>query len=72
MNFQGGETTSWTPELIKDLQETDNHASQGFEVWLDTILEGYITEFSIDTAKSYSKEGRELFNNPRGRFLLSL
>ena len=27
INFQGGEPTSWTPELIQELQETDNKAS---------------------------------------------
>ena len=27
MNVQRGEPTSWTPELIKELQETDNRAS---------------------------------------------
>ena len=27
-NFQGGEPTSWTPELIQALQETSNKASR--------------------------------------------
>ena len=70
-NFQGQETTSWTPKLIQELQEIDNTASGAFEVWLDIILEGYITEFAVDTTKSYSEAERELFNGPRGRFLLS-
>ena len=42
-NFQGGEPTSWTPKLIQELQKTDNKASRVVEVWLDSILEGYIT-----------------------------
>ena len=71
-NFQGGEPTSWTPELIHELQETDNRASRVVELWLDSILEGYITEFAVDTTKSYSKAEREFINEPRGRFLLSL
>ena len=28
-NHQGGEPTSWTPELIQELQETDNKALRG-------------------------------------------
>ena len=72
MNFQGGDPTSWTPELIQALQETSNKASQVVEVWLDSILEGYITEFAIDTNKSFSKVEREFFSGPRGWFLLSL
>ena len=54
-NFQGGESTSWTLELIQELQEIDNKASWDFEVLLDSILEGYITEFAVDTSKSFIK-----------------
>ena len=71
-NFQGGESTSWAPELIQVLQETNNNASWGVEVWLDSILEGYITDFVVDTNKSFIKEERDFFTGPRGRFLLSL
>ena len=62
--FQGGELTSWTLELIQELQETDNKASRSVEVWLDSILEGYITEFAVDTNKSFSEAEREFFNGP--------
>ena len=64
--------TSWTLELIQELQETNNKALQEVEVWLDSILEGYITEFAFDTNKSFSEVERDFFNGPRGRFLLSL
>ena len=70
--FQGGEPTSWTLELIQELQETNDKASREVEVWLDSILEGYITEFAVDTNKSFSEAEREFFSGPRGRFLLSL
>ena len=71
-NLQGGELTCWTPEVIQELQETNNKASWEVEVWLDSILEGYITEFAVDTNKSFSEETREFFSGPRGRFLFSL
>ena len=61
-NFQGGEPTSQTPDLIQEIQETDNKASRAVEVWLDSILEGYITKFAVDTNKSFSEAERELFN----------
>ena len=63
---------SWTPELIRELQEVNNKASRVVEVWIDSTLEGYITEFAVDTTKSYSEAEREFFNRPSGRFLLSL
>ena len=46
------------PELIQELQETDNKESWAIEVWLDSILEGYITEFVINTNKSYNEAER--------------
>ena len=33
---------------------------------------GYITDFMVNTVKSYSDAKRELFQGPRGRFLLYL
>ena len=71
-NFQGGESISWTPELIQELQEHNNRASWVVEVWLDSTLEGYIMEFAVNTNKSFSKAEREFFSGPQGRFLLSL
>ena len=58
--------------MIQALHETCNKASREVEVWLDSILEGYITEFAIDTNKSFSEADREFFSVPHGRFLLSL
>ena len=39
---------------------------------MDSILEGYITKFVVDTTKSYRETEREFFNGPQGRLLLSL
>ena len=71
-NFQGGELACSTRELIQKLQEVDNKESRVVKVCLDSILEGYITEFAVDTVKSYSDVEKELFKGPRGRFMLSL
>ena len=58
--------------MIEELQEVENKTSRAIELWLDSILEGYIDEFTGDTTKSYNEVEREFFNEPRGRFLLSL
>ena len=39
------------------------------DIWVDSILEGYITEFVVDTLTSYSEAKIELFQGPRGRYL---
>ena len=67
-----GESSSWTPELIQELQEIDNKASQAVESWLDSILQGYITDFVVETNKSFREVETEFFSRPQGRFLLSL
>ena len=58
--------------MIQELQETDNKASWAVKVWLDSILEGCITDFAVDTNKAYNEAEREFFNGPLGWFLLSL
>ena len=58
--------------MIEELQEVEKKTSRAIELWLDSILEGYIDEFTGDTTKSYNEVEREFFNEPRGRFLLSL
>ena len=60
------------PKLIEQLKEVYHRASRAVKVWIDIILEGYITEFTVDTVKSYSDAEREFFKGPRGIFLLSL
>ena len=71
-NFQGGEPACWTRDLIQQLEEVENRAMSVVEVWIDSILECYISDFTVDIVKSYSEVERELFKGPRGRFLLSL
>ena len=39
---------------------------------MDSILEGYITKFAVDTNKSFSEAEREFFSGPQERFLLSM
>ena len=53
-NFQGGEPKEWSPFLIKRLKIVNNHISRVVYFWVDSILEGYITEFVVDTITSYS------------------
>jgi hypothetical protein len=44
----------WTPELVRQLNFVSNKTSHTVDFWLDSILGGYITEFTIDCTQSYS------------------
>ena len=71
-NFQGGELKEWNPQLIERLKRVNNPVSRAVYFWVDNILEGYITEFAVDTITSYSEVERNFFQGPRGRYLSTL
>jgi hypothetical protein len=59
----------WTSTLIKKVKRVDNVMSKAIDNWFDSIIGGYITEFSIDRVESYSQAERYLFKGPRGKIL---
>jgi len=59
--FWGDEPLVWTPELINRLKNVDNNISRAVDYWLDSILGGYITDFVVETLKSYIVAEREFF-----------
>jgi hypothetical protein len=44
----------WNPEEIAQLQRVDNKFTRAVDFWLDNIVVGFITEFAVDTTKSYN------------------
>ena len=47
--------TQWTPELIQQLERTDNIITRMVDYWVDNVLGGFVKEFSIDQFVSYSE-----------------
>ena len=43
----------WNPQLIRRLKSVSNPMSRVVDLWVDNVLEGYITEFVVDTITSY-------------------
>ena len=62
----------WTPEVIQRLKNTYNSISREVDFWLNTLLEGFVTEFAVDTLKAYSEEKRLFFKGYCGNYLNSL
>ena len=58
--------------MIEWLKILNNPISRVVDFWLDSILEGYITEFFVDTITSYSEEKKFVFQGQRSICLLSL
>jgi hypothetical protein len=59
----------WTTTLIKKVKGVDNTVSRAIDLWFNSTIGGYITEFSIDRVKLYSQVERYFFKGPRGKFL---
>jgi hypothetical protein len=57
---------------ITHLQQVDNKFTRVVDFWLDNIVAGFITEFAVDTVKSYNAAEKEFLKGPRGRYIISL
>jgi hypothetical protein len=62
----------WNPKEIAQLQHVDNKFTHAIDFWLDNIVVRFITEFAVDTTKSYNTAEQEFLKGPRGRYLRSL
>ena len=71
-NFQGGEPREWDPQLIEWLKRVNNPVLRVVYFCVDSILEGYITDFGIDTITSHSEAKKFVFQGQCSRYLSSL
>ena len=62
----------WTLELIQRLKKTDNSILRAMDFWLNNLLEGFITEFAVNTLKAYIEAERVFFKGYHGNYLNSL
>ena len=58
--------------MVQEVTSVSNAVSRAVDLWVDSILQGYITEFAIDTITSYSEVERDFFQGPQRRYLLSI
>jgi hypothetical protein len=62
----------WNYVDIAQLQQVDNKFTRVVDFWLGNIVAGFILEFAVDTAKSYSTTEQEFMKGPRDRYIISL
>jgi hypothetical protein len=62
----------WTAENIVRLERVNNKFTCIVDFWLDNITAGFITEFAVDTTKSYTAVEKYFLKGPRGRYIRSL
>ena len=64
--------TEWTLETIQRLKKIEKSTSRAVNFWLNNLLEGFITEFAVDTLKDYSEAERVFFKGYHGKYPNSL
>ena len=64
--------TEWTPEAIQRLERANNPISRAVDYWLNSLLEGFVTEFVVDTLKAYNEVERYFFKGYQGKYLKTL
>ena len=64
--------TEWTLEAIHRLKRTDYSISRAVDFYLNSLLEGFVIEFAVDTLKAYNEAERYFFKGYSGKYLDSL
>lgn len=59
--FKGDEPEEWTPQLILQLNNTDNTISRVVDFQIDSILGEFIIEFAVDLSVSYNEAKQKCF-----------
>ena len=62
--FQRREIVEWSDQLVHEVTSVSNFVSRAVDFWVDSILQGYITKFAVDTITSYSEDERNFFQGP--------
>ena len=63
-NLQRRETVEWSDQLVHEVTSVSNPISRVVDFWFESILQGYITKFAVDTITSYSESERNFFQGP--------
>ena len=71
-NFQRREVVEWSAQLIRELTSVSNPISRAIDFWVNSILQGYITEFAVETITLYSEAEIKIFRGCQRRYLLSI
>ena len=58
--------------MVQEVTSVINAVSRAVDFWVDSMFQGYITKFVIDTMTSYSEAEQDFFQGLRRRYLLSI
>lgn len=59
----------WTPKLVHRLEAIEDKITHAVDHWLDHIIGGLVTKFTVDTSVNYNDAERHFFKGLRGKYL---
>jgi hypothetical protein len=62
----------WSSIQIAQLHQVNKKFTHVVDFWLNSIVAHFITEFAVDTVKSYNTSEKEFLRGPRGSYIRSL
>ena len=62
----------WTPELVRWLEASEDKIAHAVDHWLDHVIGGFVTEFTVDTLIKYSEAEHRFFKGLQGKYVKSL
>ena len=57
---------------MRKVTSVSNTISRALDFWVDSVLQGYMIEFAVETITSYSEAERNIFQGTQIRYLLSI
>ena len=58
-----------TLELVQRLEASEDKITCTIDHWLDRVIGGFVTKFTVDTSVSYSKVERHFFKGLLGKYV---
>ena len=58
--------------MTQEVAQVSNPICRAVDFWIDSTLEGYVTEFAIEAITSHIEAKRPFSQGPWGRYLMSI
>jgi len=62
----------WTPKLVHGLEASEDNIARAVDHWLDQVIGGFNSEFTIDTTVSYNEAKKWFLQALQGKYIKSL
>ena len=58
--------------MVREVTSVSDTISRAVDFWVESILQGYISELAVEAITSYSEAERKFFQGSQRKYLLSI